>query len=122
MADAIKSYRDLIAWQKTMLLCCRVYDATSLFPKTEVFGLAQQLRRAAVSVPSNIAEGWGRGISGDYGPFLRTARGSLAEVETQLTISRELGFLSTERAGELLSFSDECSRILQGLIWSVERN
>ena len=115
----IRSYRDLIAWQKAMSLAERVYSATKLFPENEQYGLCQQLRRAAVSVPSNIAEGWGRGSRRDYAAFLRTARGSLYEVETQTILANKLGYLTDEQAQALLAEADTCSRVLHGLIRSL---
>lgn len=117
----IRSYRDLIAWQKAMALGRRVYGATKLFPKDELYGLCQQLRKAAVSVPSNIAEGYGRGSRRDYVNFLRTARASLYEVETQALLAEDLGHLTNKQAESLLADADECSRILNGLIGSLTR-
>ncbi len=115
----IRSYRDLIAWQAAMALAKRVYGATKLFPKSELYGLCQQLRRAAVSVPSNIAEGWGRGMPRDYISFLRTARGSLYEVETQILLAREVEFLTVRQADSLLEDTSTCSKLLHGLIKSL---
>jgi four helix bundle protein len=115
----IRSYRDLIAWQKAMALARRVYGATKLFPKDELYGLCQQLRKGAVSVPSNIAEGYGRGSRRDYVSFLRTARASLYEVETQVLLAEELGYLTNKQADSLLADADECSRVLNGLINSL---
>jgi four helix bundle protein len=120
MSD-IKSFKDLKAWQKSMDLCIEVYQATKLFPKDELFGLTQQLRKAAVSVPANTAEGWGRGYLQDYLRFLRTARGSLCEVETQVLIAARLRYLNQQQSECLVAGCQECSRILQGLIASLER-
>ena len=120
MSDEIRSYRDLIAWQKAMALAKRVYGATKLFPKEEMYGLVQQIRKAAVSVPSNIAEGYGRGSRMDYVRFLHMARGSLYEVETQTLISRDLSYLTDKQADSLLEDTDECSRLLGGLIKSLK--
>ena len=117
----VKSYRDLIAWQQAMALCKRVYEATKLYPKEERFGLVQQSRRAAVSAPSNIAEGWGRGALGDYLRFLAIARSSLFELETQILLARDLEYLTGPQAESLLSDTGECCRVLQGLIGSLER-
>jgi four helix bundle protein len=122
LTPPIRSYRDLIAWQKAMALAKRVYGATNLFPKGEQYGLSQQLRRAAVSVPSNIAEGWGRGKRRDYASFLRTARASLYEAETHILLSRDLGYLTDKQSESLLRDSAECSRVLHGLIASLNRN
>jgi len=117
----VKSYRDLIAWQKSMGLCRSVYVATREYPQEERYALAVQTRRAAVSVPSNIAEGWGRGNLGDYLRFLTIARGSLCEVETQLLLGQSLEYLTSERADALLRDAEECSRVLNGLIASLAR-
>lgn len=114
----IKTFRDLIAWQKAMQLAREVYKGTSLMPDTERFGLTGQMRRAAVSVPSNIAEGYGRESLTDYIRFLKTARGSLMELETQLLLAQDLGFLRiTHGLSESLT---ETSRVLQGLIGSLK--
>ena len=114
-------YRDLVAWKKSMSLVREIYVATNAFPRSEMFGLRAQVRRAAVSVPSNIAEGYARFADGDLLRFLRIARGSLAEVETQLTLARDLGFLLPATLTTLLTSSDEVGRILTGLISSVSR-
>ena len=92
-ASPIESYRDLIAWQKAMDFVGDIYTSTNIFPTSEQFGLISQLRRAAVSIPSNIAEGQGRISKGEFKQFLGNARGSLLEVETQILISRKLGYL-----------------------------
>ena len=112
-----RSYKDLVAWQRAMDLVTAVYQATANFPKDELFGLTAQLRRAAVSVPSNIAEGKGAFIA-EFKHFLGTARGSLMEVETQLQIALNLRYLSNETCSELLQCS-EVGRILNGLLASV---
>lgn len=116
----ISSYRDLVVWQRAIQLCLDVYGATKSFPVEERFGLTNQLRRAAVSVPSNIAEGYGRGSQADYLRFLRTARGSLAEIDTQLLIARGLGLLSDASYSGILESVNECGRILAGLIRRLE--
>jgi four helix bundle protein len=116
---SIRSYRDLVAWQMGMALAKRVYGATRLFPREEQYGLTQQLRKAVVSVPSNIAEGYGRGSRRDYLSFLRTARGSLYEVETQVLLARGLEYLTEKQSGSLLEDVRKCSRVLQGLIRSL---
>ncbi|MGB7533952.1 MAG: four helix bundle protein [Halobacteriota archaeon] len=87
----INSYQDLEVWKKAMGLVTEIYKNTQTFPKEELYGLTNQLRRASVSVPANIAEGWGRGTTKEYMQFLRIARGSLLEVETLMTISHNLG-------------------------------
>ena len=96
------------------------YALTSSFPPDERFGLVTQLRRASVSVPSNIAEGYGRGTTKDYIRFLRAARGSLYEIDTQLLLAVSLGFASQERAQAPLDLVAECGRILAALIRTLE--
>jgi len=110
-----RSYKDLVAWQKAMNLVTAVYRATAGFPKEEQFGLTSQLRRAAVSIPSNIAEGQGRLSEKEFCYFLGQARGSLMEVETQLQIAQNLGYLESERTDALLKACAEVGRILNGL-------
>ena len=117
-----KSYRDLIAWQKAIDLVTAVYQASSVFPKDEVYGLTSQLRRAAVSVPSNIAEGQGRHGKPEFRHFLRQAGGSLMELETQIMIAERLCYISPETASQLLCSSAELGKILNGLINSVNCN
>ncbi len=108
------SYRDLIAWRKAMDLVVGVYAETARLPVEERFGLALQMRRAAVSIPSNIAEGWGRGPTPDFTRFLRIARGSILELSTQVEICTTLGFPGDWEA--ILGQADEVRKILQGLI------
>lgn len=103
------TYRDLLAWQKAKALAVDVYRATEGFPKSELFGLTSQMRRAAVSVASNIAEGQGRGSKPDFAKFLCMARGSLLELETQLEISHELGFGTT---ADIQRLNDDCYKLL----------
>ncbi|MBI1740545.1 MAG: four helix bundle protein [Acidobacteriales bacterium] len=114
-------HRDLIAWQKAMGLVRDIYQHTGEFPKHEVYGLASQLRRAAVSVPSNLAEGANRNSRGEFHQFVGTARGSLAEVETQVEIARDLGYIPAPVAEELLLRIEELGRILTGLRASLAR-
>jgi len=115
----ISSYKELIVWQKAVDLVTEIYTATSKFPREEVFGLTSQLRRCAVSVPSNIAEGQGRATKGEFIQFLSHARGSLFELETQLCIAGKLGYLSPERAQGLAIRAGEVARILNGLLTSL---
>jgi len=114
-----RSYRDLIAWQKAIELVTETYCASQSFPDSERFGLTSQLRRAAVSVPSNIAEGQGRQFTGEFKQFLGHARGSLLKVETQIFIARNLGYFSPERSTSLLKRTEEAGRILNGLMGSL---
>jgi four helix bundle protein len=117
--DMGKSYRELLVWQKAMVLVRDVYAATKLFPKEEMYGLASQLRRASVSIPSNIAEGQARYSAKEFHHFLSTARGSLTEAETQILIAEDLGYLSRQLAQELLKKTAEIGRMLNGLISSI---
>ena len=112
-------YKDLVVWQKAMLLVTEIYRLTRTFPKDEVFGLSSQLRRAAVSVPSNIAEGQGRLTKGEFRQFLGQAKGSLMELETQLLIGQNLGYLQQDQISALLDMTGEVGRLLNGLINSL---
>jgi four helix bundle protein len=116
-----RSYKDLLAWQKAMDLVTAIYRATAGFPKDELFGLTSQVRRAAVSIPSNIAEGQGRLSSKEFRYFLGQARGSIMEVETQLQIAENLGYLRTEQTATLLKSCAELGRIVNGLLASVAK-
>ncbi len=115
----VRTFRELIVWQKAMILVTEIYQVTQKFPKEEIFGLISQLRRAAVSVPSNIAEGQGRLTEKEFRQFLGNARGSLAEVETQITIAKNLGFLDDPDFQNLSAKITEVARVLNGLISSV---
>jgi four helix bundle protein len=110
------SFQDLRIWQEAMDLTERVYRATSDFPKQETYGLSSQMRRAAVSVPSNIAEGKGHRSDPEFVRFLFHARGSLLELQTQILIARRLNYLSEERANELCGRVDNIARGLNALI------
>ena len=115
------SYRDLRVWQKSMDLAEHVYRVTEAFPRAEIYGLTSQLRRAAVSIPSNIAEGQGRTSKGEFRLFLGNARGSLLEVETQLMLATRMAYLN---GGDLSSILEECATIgsmLNGLLASVSK-
>src|SRR5262249_26245299 len=111
-----KDFRELIVWQRAMELAGLVYRLTMRMPKSEMFGLVAQMRRAAVSIPSNIAEGNARQSLRDYVHFLTMARGSLAELETQIIIASDLAMIRDSQP--LLSLLSETTRILQGLIQS----
>jgi four helix bundle protein len=115
-------YRELIAWQKAMDLVNAVYDATEAFPKREVYSLTDQIRRAAVSIPSNIAEGQAHYSNREFVHYLRHFRGSLAELETQILISQRRNYISDTQAAGLLKQTDEVGRILSGLINSLKRS
>ena len=116
---ALQSYRELIAWQKAVELVVTIYDVTKTFPKEEIYGLTAQMRRCAVSVPSNIAEGQGRLSTGEFKQFLGNARGSLFELQTQITIAERLKFVTTERAQQLLDSAIEVGKISNGLLASL---
>ena len=112
------SYRELIAWQKGVEFVVALYRATATFPKEELYGLTSQLRRAAVSIPSNIAEGQGRLTEGEFKHFLGQARGSLWELQTQLEIAYRLQFLSRAQYEVIHKMADDLGKILNGLIGS----
>jgi four helix bundle protein len=117
---ASRSYQDLVAWQKSMALVTAIYHHTRDFPSSELYGLTSQLRRAAVSIPSNIAEGQGRLSVGEFKQFLGHAKGSSCEVETQLLIARNLGYLDDPSTKRLVEAVREIGRILSGLLSSFE--
>jgi four helix bundle protein len=113
------SFRDLRVWQEAMRLVYEVYRETADFPKHEIYGLTQQMRRAAVSVPSNIAEGKGHRSDREFTHFLLHARGSLRELQTQILIARELEYLTEEGTRLLLDVAERVGRALSGLINSL---
>ncbi len=115
----VKRYQDLIAWQKAYNLVLAVYACTKEFPSDERFGLTQQLRRAAVSVPSNIAEGWGRRSRTELIRFLEMARGSCYEVQTQTKLASDLGYVSHHH--DVHSLIGDTERLITGLIESLKR-
>jgi four helix bundle protein len=117
----LKKYQQLIAWLKAIDLVSDIYSLTSAFPRDEIYGLTSQLRRAAVSIPSNIAEGQGRATKGEFIQFLCHARGSLYEVETQVVISRNLGYLALEQQQSISEALGELGRTLNGLIASLQQ-
>jgi len=113
------SYRDLKVWQRSMKLALSIYATTSEFPKQELYGLVSQMRRAAVSIPSNIAEGKGRMTDRERAHFYLQARGSLLELETQILIARELNYMPEAEAGVLLESSEEIGKMLNGLVQAI---
>ena len=119
MSSEIKSFRDLIAWQKAIALCREIYAVSRGFPDAERFGLTSQIRRAAVSIPSNIAEGYGRNRTWDYVRFLDMARGSLHEVETQLVLATEFRFAPENELVRCESAVRELDKIINGLARAV---
>ena len=114
------SFKDLRVWREAMKFTVEVYRATAQFPRHELYGLTQQLRRAAVSVPSNIAEGKGHRSDREFGNFLLHARGSLLEVQTQVMIAKELQYISDEEAEGILASADSICRSLNSLIKLAE--
>ena len=117
---SVKTYRDLVVWQKTMDFVAEVYRVIRKFPKEEQYGITSQLRRAAVSIPSNIAEGQGRQTTGEFRQFLGAARGFLLETETQILLSERLEYMDHKTADGLLEQASEVGRILNGLLSSLE--
>jgi four helix bundle protein len=117
-----RHYRDLLVWQKAMELAKRIYSATDAFPKSEMFGLQSQMRRAAVSVPSNIAEGHGRLNDGHFRQFLASARGSLFELQTQLEIAGSRKLVEQKDVNDLMDASEEIARMLNGLIGALDES
>ncbi|MGC9523900.1 MAG: four helix bundle protein [Anaerolineae bacterium] len=118
---AVTHYRELIAWQKAMDLAVAVYKRTRSFPREEAYGLTAQLRRAAVSVPSNIAEGQGRHSTKEFIRFLGLAQGSLQEVETQIILAARLDYVTEAQETDLLDQCAEVARLLHGLTNALRR-
>ena len=121
MDKKVRTYKDLIVWQKSIALVTCVYSLTKQFPADEKFGIVSQINRAVVSVSANIAEGWGRESSKNYIQFLRISRGSLMEVETLMLISKNINYISEQDYLEVNKQIDEVGKILQGLIKSIEQ-
>lgn len=118
----MKSYRDLIVWQKSMNWVTFVYSLTSKIPESEKFGLISQIRRSSVSIPSNIAEGYGRNYKKDYLRFLQISRGTLFECQTQIEIAINLGFISSEDCEKNNDLSIEIEKMLNSLINKLSEN
>jgi four helix bundle protein len=112
----VKSYKDLLVWQRSMDLVETVYRLTAVFPSVEQWGLVSQMRRAAISVPSNVAEGYGRQATGEYRHHVSIGRGSLLELETQILLARRLNYLKLADAESVLKEIDEISRMLATLV------
>lgn len=117
----LKNFKELKVWQKAYQLCLEVYRITKTFPKQEGYGLTSQIRRAAVSVPSNIAEGYGRRTVGEYIQALYIAYGSNCELETQILLSGDLGFIKDENLSGLQKDLGDVERLLKALIRSLEK-
>lgn len=120
MSGPIKTFRDLMVWQKSMSLVTDVYKTSAGFPSDERFGLTSQLRRCVVSIPSNIAEGFGRDTTNDYLRFLGIAKGSLYEAQTQIEIGRNLKFIEESRFDTLLEQAREIERMLTSMIRKIK--
>ena len=117
----LKSFKDLKVWRKSYELCLKLYEFTSTFPNEDRFGLASQIRRAVVSIPSNIAEGYGIKTTADYIRMLYIAYGSICELETQILLSGDLGLIDIKELGFALQNIAEVERMLMGLIKALER-
>jgi four helix bundle protein len=117
----IRSYKDLDVWQVAMELTEDCYHLTAAFPREEAFGLTAQIRRAAVSVPANIAEGYGRELTGSFIQFLRIAQGSVKELETHFHIGVRVNLATPEATAPLIEKCDRLSRMLRNLIRALER-
>lgn len=117
----LKNYRDLIVWQKSYDLCLQVYKTTHIFSREERYGLVLQIRRSAVSIPSNIAEGYGKKTIPDYLRSLYIAYGSTCELETQILLSGDLGYIEIQRLENLRGKISEVERMLKSLIKSLEK-
>ena len=116
----LKNFKELKVWQKSYQLCLRIYKETKKYPQSEVYGLVSQMRRAALSIPSNIAEGYGRKTIPDYLRFLYMSYGSTCELETQILLSGDLTYLESESLYELQRSIGEIERMLMALIKAME--
>jgi four helix bundle protein len=114
----VRNHTELLAYQKSYRLVLEIYKITARFPASEQFGLTSQMRRSAVSFPSNIAEGWARG-SREYVQFLRIASGSAAELQTQLSIARDLGYCGAQKFSEAMPLLEEVLKLLRGYLAKV---
>ena len=119
--ERVRSYRDLKVWQAGMNLAEQAYRLTRLFPRDELFGLTSQIRRAAASIPANIAEGWGRAGTAEYIRFLQIAQGSLKELETHLLLSERVQLTKAEQTQPMLQTTDELGRMIHSLLGSLKR-
>ncbi len=117
-----QTYKDLRVWKEALTLVTEIYETTRSFPREEIYGLTSQMRRSSVSIPSNIAEGKGRHTNPEFRQFLIQARGSLLELETQIQISENLGFLEHSKADELKKKTSDVGKMLNGLIEAMGRH
>lgn len=116
----IKTYKDLLVWKRSVDLATQIYRITDKFPKTEIYGITSQMRRSVVSVSSNIAEGRNRGTRKEYTQFLRISLGSLAELETQIEIAKNLNFINLSEYTQLISETGEIGRMLRAIIKKLD--
>jgi four helix bundle protein len=121
VTKSVRSYQDLLVWQRGMDLAVLIYEISRNWPKEEAYGLTSQARRAAASVPANIAEGYGRQSTASYSQFLKIARGSLKELETHLILAKRVGLHTDERFTVAMQQSDELGKMLGSLIRSVAK-
>lgn len=117
----VSGHKNLLAWKKSMDLVTEIYAVTKNFPKEETYSLTSQIRRSSISIPSNLAEGHAMGTTAHYMKFIFIARGSLAELETQLTIAGNLGYLSQQQLEPLISLVSELNKMLSGMIYSLRK-
>jgi len=117
----LRSYKDLKVWQKSYQLSLLVYEVTSEFPKSELYGLVSQMRRAAIAIPSNIAEGYARQYSKEYIQFLSVAYSSASELETQILLAHDLGFLKEEDFKKVYGLQQEVAKMLYRLMESLRK-
>jgi four helix bundle protein len=117
----LKTFKDLLVWQKSYQLCLSIYKITKTYPQEEKFGLTSQMRRSSVSIPSNIAEGYGRKTTQEYIYSCYVAYGSLCELETQLLLSTDLDYMNRENFGNIEENLREVERMLKALIKSLEQ-
>lgn len=116
----IKSYRELLIWQKSILVVTNIYKLTRDFPKEELFGITSQMRRCAISIPSNIVEGFGRNSQGDFKRFLNISLGSIYELQTQIEISQNLEYLNTENYKYLMESCVELEKMMNSLVSKIK--
>ena len=116
----MKTFRELVVWQKAMSFVTEIYKASGSFPKEEMYGLSGQIRRCAVSIPSNIADGFGRGTTANYIRFLLISAGSLFELQTQMEIARNLNFIGSADFQTLHDATREVERLLTALIRKLQ--
>ena len=119
--SGIKSYKDLLIWQKGIVIVKEMYLLCADFPKNEIYGLQSQMKRASISIPSNIAEGYGRNYTQNYIQFLKIARGSLLELETQIIISKELNLINENKYNNITSLITEENKMLNAFIKSISK-